>query len=153
MLFWWAVIIALVAYFISVFGDKMYYNTHVRNNEVLQHICMYSEDIGKVIAFFLSVICGIMVLIILITMLSAPGNEAKLNATYDHLVYQLENDMYTNDNDLGKKDLFDDILAYNKEVIEGKTYQHDYWVGIFYPNIYDQMKLIDYASVRGDEGP
>ncbi len=58
------------------------------------------------------------------------------------LVYQLENDIYDNDNDIGKKELYSEIAEYNCEVAEGKIMQDNIWVYNLYPNIYDDLELI-----------
>ena len=59
------------------------------------------------------------------------------------LVYQLENDIYDNDNDLGKKELYSEITEYNCEIAEGKIMQDNIWVYNLYPNIYDDLELIE----------
>ena len=62
------------------------------------------------------------------------------------LVYQLENDIYENDNDLGKKNLYDQIQDYNSNLAYYKGVQDDFWLGIFYPDIYDQFEFIEYSK-------
>lgn len=59
------------------------------------------------------------------------------------LVYQLENDIYDNDNDLGKKELYSEITEYNCEVADGKIMQDNIWVYNLYPNIYGELGLIE----------
>lgn len=75
------------------------------------------------------------------------GTDAKmedLRQRGEILEYQLENDLYDNDNDIGKKELYSEIEDYNSTVIKGKRMQRDFWYGIFYPNIYDYLEPIDY---------
>lgn len=75
------------------------------------------------------------------------GTDAKmedLRQRGEILEYQLENDLYDNDNDIGKKELYSEIEDYNSTVIKGKRMQRDFWYGIFYPNIYDCLEPIDY---------
>lgn len=59
------------------------------------------------------------------------------------LVYQLENDIYDTDNGIGKKELYSEITEYNCEVAEGKIMQDNIWVYNLYPNIYDELELIE----------
>ena len=69
---------------------------------------------------------------------------AELNKTrYDILVYQYENNFYDNDNDVGKYELVQDIREWNEDLSKYKELQDDLWVGIFYPNIYDQFEFIE----------
>lgn len=71
------------------------------------------------------------------------GKIASCQQRYASLTYQLENNLYDNDNDLGKKELYDQIQAWNEDLAEGKAMQYDIWVGAFYPNIYDEFDFIE----------
>lgn len=62
------------------------------------------------------------------------------------LVYQLENDIYNNDNDLGKKELYSEITEYNCDVAEGKIKQNNIWVYNIYPDVYDELELIEFPE-------
>ena len=62
------------------------------------------------------------------------------------LVYQLENDIYDNDNDLGKKELYSEITEYNCDVAEGKIKQDNIWVYNIYPDVYDELELIEFPE-------
>lgn len=73
------------------------------------------------------------------------GTEGLIDANkhrYESLVYQLENNLYDNDNDIGKKQLYDEIREWNEDLAYGKSMQHDVWFGIFYSNIYDNFDFI-----------
>lgn len=70
------------------------------------------------------------------------GKLAAKQAQYDLLIYQLENGLYEN-GDSGKKALYDQITEWNEDVAEGKILQHDIFLGAFYPNIYDDLELIE----------
>lgn len=72
------------------------------------------------------------------------GQIASNEQRYESLVYQFENDIYDNDNDLGKKELYNQIQDWNEDVAKGQALQNDPWVGIFYPDIYDQFEVIEF---------
>jgi hypothetical protein len=96
-----------------------------------------------------SVILGIVVLIMSIFIIEAHINvEADIAANeqiYASLVYQYENDIYDNDDDvIGKKQLYDQIQEWNMDLAKYKAKEKDFWVGIFYPNIFDQFEFIEY---------
>ena len=91
---------------------------------------------------------AIMLIIICINNTGLDGDIARCNTRYDMLVYQLENDIYDNDNDLGKRELIKDIQDWNEDLASYKENQDDFWIGIFIPNIYDQFEFIELDGVR-----
>ena len=78
----------------------------------------------------------------------AGGNAylASMQEKRSALVYQLENDIYDNDNDLGKKELYSEITEYNCDVAEGKIKQDNIWVYNIYPDVYDELELIEFPE-------
>ena len=95
----------------------------------------------------MSVLCFIAIVIMTICIIvnnsGISGLIAANQQRYDSLVYQLENDLYDNDNDLGKKELYNQIQYWNEDLAKGKALQHDIWVGIFWPDIYDRFEFIE----------
>lgn len=93
----------------------------------------------------MSLLCFIAVIIMTIcTITNNSGTSGLIAANqqrYESLVYQLENDIY--DNELGKKILYDQIQKWNEDLAKGKALQRDIWVGIFWPDIYDQFEFIE----------
>ena len=99
-----------------------------------------------VVSMVASCISGIAVLFMLIaifiTNVSAKPEIEANKQRYDSLVYQAEARLYENDNDVGKKDLANQIQEWNEDLARGKALQNDFWVGIFIPNIYDEFEFI-----------
>lgn len=99
--------------------------------------------IFAILFFIVSFILGI------IAVSASVGSESYLSSMQEKriaLVYQLENDLYDNDNDLGKKELYSEITEYNCDVAEGKIMQDNIWVYNLYYNVYDELELIEFSE-------
>ena len=74
---------------------------------------------------------------------------ASKQVEYESLVYRYENDIYDNDvmNDYAKQDVIAEIQEWNKFVASYREHQDNFWIGIYYANIYDQFELIELESV------
>ena len=97
----------------------------------------------SVLFFIISAVLGV------IAISASVGSESYLASMQEKrnaLVYQLENDLYDNDNDLGKKELYSEITEYNCDVAEGKIKQDNIWVYNLYCNVYDELELIEFPE-------
>lgn len=103
--------------------------------ECLSYICVIWAIIGWTIFIIMGSVA-------IINNMGGKGVAAGRAQLHDSLVYQLENNLYDNDNDIGKQELYEKITEWNTDVARGKALQHDLWIGIFYPNIYDDFEFI-----------
>ena len=136
MLFWLFVIsfcVGLLGYYI---GQWLWDNTNF-NTEWLQ-------TLGGAIAFVSALGIVISGLVIGMTYIDIDACAAEKHEEYKSLVYQLENDVYNNDNDIGKKELYDAVREWNEDLAYKKVIQNDYWLGIYVPDIYDQFEFIEW---------
>ena len=74
--------------------------------------------------------------------LGVDGYVSQMNTRYEMLTYQYENDVYENDNDIGKRELITDIQSWNEDLAWRRENQRDLWIGVYIPNIYDQFDFI-----------
>ena len=86
---------------------------------------------------------AISLIILLINHVGVDATIASKNIEYKSLVYQHNHDVYDNDNDIGKKELYKEIENYNRSLASNQKLQDDFWVGIYLPNIYDQFEFIE----------
>ena len=108
--------------------------------------CHLDCDVGVDLTAILAVISGIAIVVSIAVMIDsyshADADIAKYQQRYESLTYQYENDFYNNDNDVGKYELVSQIEYWNTDLAYRKTIQRDFWLGIYYPNIYDQFEFI-----------
>lgn len=138
MIFWICVILIVI----GVIGWRICYNW-----------CLYLEVVS-----FTSLIVGsigfIMSCFILIVNFSNVSGGMKANwMQYESLVYQLENDIYDNDNDIGKRELYKEIQEWNEDLAWNKEAQDNFWIGIYIPNIYDEFDFIDLEEYAQETQP
>lgn len=104
---------------------------------------IYTDEMsgGHLLATIAFVLTLIALLISTIGLTSAyigvDASVAKWETQYESLTYQLENNLY--DNDIGKKELMDE---WNEDLAYCKKIQRNFWVGIYYPNVYDNLEFI-----------
>ena len=140
MLFWSFIITIAVGVICVILGELLYIYTDF-DTEWLSNCGRFLTVIGAIAAF----IAGI---IIIDSNAALDAKIAEKQQVYNSLSYQLENDIYENDNDLGKKNLYDQIQDYNSNLAYYKGVQDDFWLGIFYPDIYDQFEFIELENTN-----
>lgn len=111
-------------------------------------IIMCTDDMTY-LHFFSNFLCAISILALSISAIALAFNYIGADAAvatwqtqYESLTYQLDNNLYDNDNDLGKKELMNQIQDWNTDLAYRKTIQRNFWVGIYYPNVYDDFEFI-----------
>lgn len=128
MIFWLVVLSIVICLGLAVYLEKRF--------------CDYSGPF-LVIAIIGFIVAIIMLIVIIIENTNVDAYVAENQMRYEMLVYQYENDIYDNDNDLGKRDLMEDIQEWNEDLAYYREAQDDFWVGIFHPNVYDQFEFIE----------
>lgn len=97
----------------------------------------------SIIAFASSTVLGG---ISIVARAGADAYLASMQEKRSALVYQLENNIYDNDNDLGKKELYSEITEYNCDVAKGKTMRDNIWLYNLYADVYDNLELIEFPE-------
>ena len=115
----------------------------------------YDFEWVSMLSSIISVITGIaFVVMMIVVIVNNVGVEANIEANkqkYESLIYQAENNLYENDNDLGKKELANQIQEWNEDLARKKALQNDFWVGIFYADIYDEFYFIPMTVFDGSQ--
>lgn len=129
MLFWMTIIVMILGLILF---------------EILfEHDFEISCTISGVISGLAAIALLIEIVVLCVNYIGVDGYIQRMNTRHDMLVYQYENDIYDNDNDLGKRELIEDIQNWNEDLASRKENQDDAWIGIFIPDIYDQFEFIE----------
>lgn len=136
MLFWLFAIIAVVSFVLILISIEKDWDW---------------EDVF-VFSMVLSIICIVASLCVIASNYTGIDAEIeKYNIRYEMLVYQYDNDFYNNDNEVGKYELVKSIQEWNEDLAYKKRMQRNFWIGIYYPNIYDQFEFISLERGPNDE--
>lgn len=103
----------------------------------------YYEDTPRYLVVLFASVLVIMLILLGIEYVGADQYVESMNVRYETLTYQYENNFYDNDNDVGKYELMQDIREWNEDLAANKVKQHNFWYGIFVPDIYDQFEFIE----------
>lgn len=135
MVLWISIFVTVICLVIFIISDNKYGDSWY----VIGAISL----VFAITAFVLSAALGG---VSIVAKAGADAYLASMQEKRSALVYQLENDIYDNDNDLGKKELYSEITEYNCDVAEGKIKQNNIWVYNIYPNVYDELELIEFPE-------
>ena len=159
MLLWMFVIILLVGIVIWIFGSLDWYE--IRNHfeekgkakwkDIFD--AMYYNDSTIQGAGMLTTLLSGIVVVIMILVLAC--NHVEMNAKvdsfherYDALEYKISSEEYRDEFGLINKSVIDEVQHWNEDLAYYKRIQNDFWIGIFYPNIFDQFETIDYNCFK-----
>lgn len=133
MILWISIAITIISVIVSIISFNKFRD--------FWDVTSFISTVLAVLFFATSAVLGV------IAISASVGSESYLASMQEKrnaLVYQLENDLYDNDNDLGKKELYSEITEYNCDVAKGKIMQDNIWVYNLYADVYDELELIEF---------
>ena len=133
MILWISITITIISVIVLIISFNKFSN--------LWDVIGFISIALAVLFFIISVVLGV------IAISASVGSESYLASMQEKrnaLLYQLENDLYDNGNDLGKKELYSEITEYNCDVAKGKIMQDNIWVYNLYSDVYDDLELIEF---------
>ncbi len=147
MLFWLFIILTVVGIVLWVLGSKDWkYGSFMWEYD--EGFCLS----GTVLSAVGAIVSIIMIAIISCSYCGSSAYVAEDQATYDSLIFKLENTDCRDELGLLNKEIIDEVQAWNETLSYHKTIQRDFWMGIFYPNMYDEFKLIDLNRFKISQG-
>ena len=135
MILWISIFVAVICFVIFIMSSNKYDGAWDAINLI--------SLVLVITAFVLSMGLGG---VSIIARAGADAYLASMQEKRSALVYQLENNIYDNDNDLGKKELYSEITEYNCDVAKGKTMRDNIWFYNLYADVYDNLELIEFPE-------
>ena len=136
MILWISIAITIISALVLIISLNKFSN-----------FCVFWDTIASISIVLIVLFFAASAVLGVIAISASVGSESYLASMQEKrnaLVYQLENDLYDNDNDLGKKELYSEIIEYNCDVAKGKIMQDNIWVYNLYPDVYDDLELIEF---------
>ena len=146
MLFWLCLVILIIGIGLIVAGCI---NWNYKKNKLFNFL--YNNDeilklIGGIITFISGFVIAIMLVVLPCMYIGIDARVEQLKENYKAITYKVESGACRDEFGLLNKEVIDEIQSWNKSVIYNQKMQNDFWVGIFYPDVYDQFKTIDYEK-------
>lgn len=111
--------------------------------------CDFFQDIFYPLCFITGIVALLFMSIAVgINHCTADADLIKLQERYESLTYQVDNQMYNNNNEVGKKELVDQIVEWNENLAFSKTVKHNLWVNWFIAVDYDKLEYIPISKVK-----
>ena len=92
-------------------------------------------------------------LILLITQTNITATRQANAEKYKALTYKLENEACRDQFGLLNKEIIDEVQRWNVKVTYYKAMEDNFWVGIYYPDVYGDLGTIDYETYEGGQKP
>jgi hypothetical protein len=132
MLLWTTLGLAMIGWLLYMIGGK------IRNNWRLQ---TNMENVGGGMAALFSLILAFMIMFMIFAHTGNGGDIAKKEAHRGFLVVQYKSGVYDN-SVYSQYNLLQQIDGWNCELSKMQELTHDYWVGIFVPDYWDNLEYI-----------
>ena len=130
MILWLCVIIAVVGAIMSAVANKEDW--------------FGAEMFCGIVSLLSGTVVIIMIVCLCVTYSTVDANIAKNEELYKAITYKVESGACRDEFGLLSKEVIDEIQEWNKDVLYNQSVQDNFWIGIFYPNVFDRFKTIDY---------
>ena len=146
MIFWLCLAILIIGIGLIVLGcidwdyeKNKFFDFLYDNDDTLKFI-------GGITTFISGFIMIIMITILCCMYIDIDARVEQSKETFDAITYKVESGACRDEFGLLNKEVIDEIQSWNESIIYNQKMQNDFWVGVFYPNIYDQFETIDYEK-------
>ena len=143
MLFWLFVIIMIVGIVLYIVGHRYWdFKKHHFLHEYGGTIC----GTGAVISVLSGIAIIIMGIILCCTYINVDAKVAENKERYTALEYKVTSGACRDELGLLSKEVIDEVQDWNEDLVYYQNVQDNFWIGIFYPNLFEQFETIDYEK-------
>lgn len=149
MLFWFFVITLVVGIVLIILGN-LYWD---KETKFTKWMYFHDDDLytcGWVVVIISALVLLFMTIAIICEYTTVNAYSQKCNERYNALTYKVESGVCRDEFGLLNKEVVDEIQEWNEDVVYRKEMQNNFWVGIFYADIYDEFETIDYEKYAKD---
>ena len=147
MIFWLSIIIFAVGVVVLIangIGRALNYKYEYSNTS--EFILIF----GVAVAFIGAVWLLIAGLLLAISQTTITAYRQVNTEKYKALTYKLESDACRDQFRLLNKEIIDEVQRWNVKVTYYKAMEDNFWVGIYYPDVYGDLGTIDYEMYNGN---
>lgn len=137
MIFWIFVILTVLGITLGIFA--------------VEHNFNFLYSFGGIIGIISGIVAVIMLISIIDTHCTTDAQVELWREQYKALTYKLESGACRDEFGLLNKEIIDEIQDWNQDVVYNKRIQKDFWMGIFYPNVFDEFETIDYERYQSKD--
>lgn len=150
MIFWLSIIIFAVGVVMLIangIGRTLNYKYEYSNTS--EFILIF----GVAVAFIGAVCLLIAGLLLAISQTTITATRQANAEKYKALTYKLESEACRDQFGLLNKEIIDEVQRWNVKVTYYKAMEDNFWVGIYYPDVYGDLGTIDYEMYEGGQKP
>lgn len=126
---------------------------------ILEHIS-FKHDCTEIFTACVAAIPGVVgctgliisVIIFAMNYFGLEGNIAEYKERYNTIVFEVENKLYDDDvTTTSRRELVKEIQNWNCDLVKGKKIQHNFWIGVYIPDIYDDFEFIPLEKILKED--
>lgn len=147
MIFWLSIIIFAVGVIILIanrIGESLSIEYEYSNASA------FILSSGVIISFISAVWFLVAGLILLLTQTNVTAIRQVNAEKYKALVYKLENEACRDQFGLLNKEIIDEVQDWNTGIVYYKAMEDNFWMGIYYPDVYGDLGTINYEIYEGN---
>ena len=146
MIFWLSIIIFAVGVVILIANRIGSLSYEYEYSSVSGFILSF----GVVISFISVVWFMVAGLILLLTKTNVTATRQANAEKYKALTYKLESEACRDQFGLLNKEIIDEVQDWNTDITYYKSMEDNFWMGIYYPDVYGDLGTIDYETYEGN---